>query len=107
MERAQSMGLKPGSRLKSRVSTAEFVIIRAGDNDVNLAAGGVDTVALESDAPQVGMVGDTGGEALLGKRYVDEQESFEVLCTKSGLGGLTIDGRPLQPKRAKPLPASD
>jgi len=101
------MGLKPGSRLKSRVSDAEFVIIRAADSDRTLAAGGVDTVAPDLDAPRTEIVGDDSGEVLMGKRYVDEQDTFEVLCTKTGLGDLTVDGRPLRLKSAKPLPSSD
>jgi hypothetical protein len=101
------MGLKPGSRLRSRVSEAEFVIIRASEGDQTVAAGGVETVAMDSAAPRTEIVGDTSGEVLMGKRYVDEQDTFEVLCTKAGLGDLTVDGRPLRLKSAKPLPSSD
>ena len=44
---------------------------------------------------------------LLGKRYSDESIGIELLCTKSGLGSLAVDGVPLGQKDAKPLPASD
>jgi hypothetical protein len=101
------MGLKPGSRLRSRVSDAEFVVMRASDSDTTLTAGGVDTVELNSDAPRLEIGDDNLGEALMGKRYVDELDGFELLCTKPGLGGLAIDGRPLHLKSPKPLPASD
>jgi hypothetical protein len=55
---------------------------------------------------------ETAGEAgtagiLLGKRYADETTGLEVLCTKPGAGPLAVDGRELQVKGPKPLPASD
>ena len=34
------------------------------------------------------------GGTLLGKRYADEPTGLEVLCTKSGAGTITVDGRP-------------
>jgi hypothetical protein len=43
----------------------------------------------------------------LGKRYVDEAGTIEVLCTKPGDGALALDGQPLEVKSAKPLPSSD
>jgi hypothetical protein len=46
-------------------------------------------------------------DILLGKRYADESSGLEVLCTKPGPGPLTVDGRPLEVKGPKPLPASD
>jgi hypothetical protein len=101
------MGLKPGSRLRSRVSDAEFVVIKASDSDVTLTAGGVAAVELDSDAPGLEIGDDNLGEALMGKRYVDELDSFEVLCTKAGIGGLAIGSRPLHLKSSKPLPSSD
>jgi hypothetical protein len=44
---------------------------------------------------------------LIGKRYVDEADTVELLCTSSGTGALTCDGAPMTIKAAKPLPASD
>ena len=43
----------------------------------------------------------------MGKRYVDDEIGIELLCTRSGSGALTVDGRVLTLKGAKPLPASD
>jgi hypothetical protein len=51
--------------------------------------------------------GDTTGTTLIGKRYVDAADSFEVLCTSSGAGELACDGVAMSLKAAKPLPASD
>jgi hypothetical protein len=101
------MGLKPGLRLRSRVSDAEFVVIKASVDDSTFTAGGIETVALDSDAQKVEGVAADSDEALLGKRYVDELDTFEVLCTKAGGGDLAIDNRPLRPKTSKPLPSSD
>ncbi len=47
------------------------------------------------------------GETLIGKRYVNEDESLELLCTKGGAGTLALDGTPLEIKQAKQLPSSD
>jgi hypothetical protein len=46
--------------------------------------------------------------AVLGKRYTAQQdETFEVLVVKPGLGTLADGPQPLVLKAAKPLPASD
>jgi hypothetical protein len=47
------------------------------------------------------------GGTQIGKRYVDEADTFQVLCTKAGGGTLALDGKPLVIQAAKPLPASD
>jgi hypothetical protein len=44
---------------------------------------------------------------LMGKRYVTEDESLELLCTKPGAGSLASGEAPLNVKGAKPLPSSD
>ncbi len=43
----------------------------------------------------------------LGKRYVDEEGSIELLCIKPGEGSLALGGVVLGLKEAKPLPSSD
>ena len=48
-----------------------------------------------------------GDGPLLGKRYADDDLGLELLCTRAGTGALTVDGRPLLVKGAKPLPSSD
>lgn len=47
------------------------------------------------------------GGTLIGKRYVNADESIEILCTKGGKGSLVLDGVPLEVKQAKQLPSSD
>ena len=54
-------------------------------------------------APDPSLAGGTQ----MGKRYADETSGLEVLCTKSGVGTLTLDGTPIELKGAKPLPSSD
>ena len=45
--------------------------------------------------------------SLIGKRYVDAEERFELLCTKGGEGSLSLNGASLSVKQAKALPSSD
>lgn len=51
--------------------------------------------------------GQADAVTLMGKRYVDANETVELLCTFSGSGELNCDGAPMSLKAAKPLPASD
>ncbi len=44
---------------------------------------------------------------LLGKRYVDADDSVELLCVKAGAGSLSVNGVALTTKDATPLPSSD
>jgi hypothetical protein len=44
---------------------------------------------------------------LIGKRYLDAAERFELLCTKGGAGSIAINGELLRVKEAKALPSSD
>jgi hypothetical protein len=98
--------VKPGARLRSAVSDAEVVVVRAPQSEVSLCCGGRPMLAL--DAAPEGAQAPEGDEAtLLGKRYVDEESALELLCTKGGAGALTVDGRTLTIKGAKPLPSSD
>lgn len=45
--------------------------------------------------------------AQMGKRYVDEAGTVELLCVKPGKGSLAIGGVALNTKDAKTLPSSD
>ena len=50
---------------------------------------------------------DHSNGTLMGKRYVDADNTYELLCVKPGKGSLSVDGVALVTKDAKPLPASD
>jgi len=101
--------LKAGSRLKSTVSAAEVIVVRAPKEPIELTCGGQPMVA--SDAEVTASAGGAAGESsepmLLGKRYADEEVGLEVLCTKGGGGPVEVNGRVLTVKGAKPLPSSD
>ncbi|MCU1692806.1 MAG: hypothetical protein JWM64_1897 [Frankiales bacterium] len=98
--------VKPGAKLRSAVSTAEVVVVRAPKEPVDLCCGGAPMVAPDA-APEAPPAPADGPATLLGKRYVDEVTSLEILCTKGGAGLLTVDGRELGLKGAKTLPSSD
>ncbi len=101
------MDLKPGSRLKSSVCDTELIVVKAPDGDMEITCGGapmVDPVGAERNGE---VSAAAAGGTALGKRYVNEDETLEVLCTKPGDGSLALNGTPLGLKEAKPLPASD
>jgi hypothetical protein len=98
---------KSGSRWRSVTCETEVVIVRAA-GDLDLECGGQKMVphsaeAAVAAAPTTGLDGGT----LIGKRYVDEDNTTELLATKGGAGTLALGGKRLVEKSAKPLPASD
>ncbi|MEU4650264.1 hypothetical protein [Nocardia fluminea] len=97
--------LHPGEQLASTVCGTKVVVVRApADRAPALACGGADLVpAAEASAVPPGGAAVT----LIGKRYVNADESVELLCTAPGSGQLTCDGEPMTIKAAKALPASD
>jgi hypothetical protein len=100
------MELRPGQKLYSAVCDAQFVVVRAPDAPVELGCGGQPLV--DDERVATGEVDASLGEAAqLGKRYADEELGLELLCSKPGAGALTVDGRVLPMKGAKPLPSSD
>ncbi len=102
------MELTAGSRWKSAVSETEIVVVRPADGDHRLGCGGAEMVPVGTDGGGGGKVDPALAEpTLLGKRYEDEVSGLEVLCSKGGDGTLTLDGKPLVVKSAKPLPSSD
>lgn len=100
--------LKPGSRLKSTVCTTEVIVVKAPSGDVEVTCGGA---AMADPATAGDPSGEPAADAAdgtqLGKRYVDADETIELLCTKAGAGSLAVGGAALSLKEAKPLPASD
>ena len=96
--------MKPGTRLKSAVCDTEVMVIRGGDG--LLECGGA---PMAEERPDAG--GDPAADfaegTLMGKRYVDEAGTVELLCVKPGKGSLSLDGTALKTKDAKTLPSSD
>jgi hypothetical protein len=101
------MELTAGSRWRSAVSETEVVVVRPAEDGHQLGCGGADMVPVGTDTPRGSIEPALAEPTLLGKRYEDEASGLEVLCSKGGDGTLTLDGKPLMIKSAKPLPSSD
>lgn len=101
------MKLQVGQALISAVDTTTVIVTRAPEGDAVLTCGGAEMAPKGDPAPDASADPDQMTGTLLGKRYVDEAGTIEVLCSKGGDGGLAIDGRPLSVQDAKPLPSSD
>ncbi len=102
------MELKPGSRWKSAVCDAEIVIVKAPSAPATLECGGQPlNPHTQKRDPAATPSPDHSGGSQLGKRYIDEETGLEALCSKTGAGSLSINGRPLTLKDAKKLPSSD
>ncbi|EME14332.1 hypothetical protein [Rhodococcus triatomae] len=98
--------LRAGEQLASTACTTRVVVVRApSDGAVELECGGSPMVAATGSRPTGGPVKDA--VTMLGKRYVNEDQSLEVLCTVPGIGSLSCDGVAMTIKAAKALPASD
>jgi hypothetical protein len=96
--------VKPGTRLKSATCDTEVMVIRAGDGRIECGGAPMaETKPAEAEA----LSPDFSGGTLMGKRYVDAEGQYELLCVKPGKGSLAVDGVALTTKDAKPLPASD
>ena len=98
------MQTKPGLKLRGTTCSTEIVVVRAAAQDVEITCCGAPMTDAATDIEPAAP--DPDG-ILLGKRYADETSGLEVLCTKPGPGGLAVDGRTLEVKGPKPLPASD
>ena len=98
--------IKPGTRLKSVVCSGEAMVVKGAD--VTITCGGVPMVG-QNEAADGGAEPDPEHmyECLIGKRYVNAEETVELLCVKAGEGSFGIDGQMLMGKETKKLPSSD
>ena len=101
------MEIKAGSRLKSGVCDTQVMVIAAPDGDLDLTCGGAPLVDVAADAPGGDVAADHKIGTQIGKRYVNEDGTLELLCTKPGEGSLAVGGAELSLKEAKALPSSD
>jgi hypothetical protein len=99
--------LKPGTRLKSAVCDTQVMVVKAPAGEHELRCGGAEMVAATAAAAGGELDPAHAGGTLIGKRYVNADESLELLCTKGGKGSLALGGTPLEVKQAKQLPSSD
>lgn len=96
--------MKPGTKLKSAVCDTEVMVIRCGEGRIECGGAPME----ENKSAELGALNaDFSAGTLMGKRYVDADGKFELLCVKPGKGSLSVDGTALSIKDAKPLPASD
>jgi hypothetical protein len=102
------MKLRPGQKLHSAVCDAQVVVVRAPADPVEVGCGGTPLLDDGEEADAASTLDPALGDGpQLGKRYADDDLGLELLCTRAGTGALTVDGRPLLLKGAKPLPSSD
>lgn len=99
--------LKAGAKVSSAVCDTQLMVIKAPAGEHDLRCGGAPMVA-GAAAPGGGSP-DAAHAAgtLIGKRYVNADESLELLCTKAGKGSLSLGVTVLEVKQAKQLPSSD
>jgi hypothetical protein len=96
--------MKPGTRLKSATCDTEVMVIRTAGGTIECGGAPMGEAKPAELAP---LNPDFAAGTLMGKRYVDADGQYELLCVKPGKGSLSVDGALLVTKDAKPLPASD
>ena len=100
--------VKPGARLRSVACETEVVVVKGPPGEVDLRCGGAPMLAIGEAGDSRSLPGPSFDQGtVVGKRYVNDDESVEVLCTKPGAGSLSLGDVALCVRGAKPLPASD
>jgi hypothetical protein len=99
--------MKAGSKLESTACDTQVMVIRNTQEEAVIECGGAAMVAAPAPGDKVEPTADHTSGTLMGKRYVDEDGTIELLCIKAGKGSLALNGVPLGIKDAKPLPSSD
>lgn len=101
------VALKAGSRYRSATCATEVVVVKGSGDSVDLRCGGSPMVPVAETPDPTPPTPPFDDGSLMGKRYVDADDTVEVLCTKPGEGSLSIGETALQVRGSKPLPASD
>ena len=101
-----SVVAKPGARLRSVTCATEVVVVK-GAGEVDLRCGGEAMVPSDDTTTGGAPAAPFDEGTLVGKRYVNGDDTLELLCTKAGTGSLSAGDAPLEVKGAKPLPSSD
>lgn len=98
--------IKPGVRLRSAVCTGEAMVVTGSGGTIT--CGGVPMLGPdETAAGDVEPNAEHMFKCLIGKRYVNADDTLELLCVKAGEGSFGIDGEMLMGKETKKLPSSD
>lgn len=96
---------KAGMKLSSAVCQTQIMALRVPADALEITCGGA---PMSKEDGETGTInGDLAGGTLVGKRYVDESETIEFLCTRGGDGTVQVNGMSLNVKQAKKLPSSD
>ncbi|WGL54016.1 hypothetical protein P5P86_09350 [Nocardioides sp. BP30] len=101
------MQLRVGLALASAVDTTTIIVTKVPEGEVDLTCGGVPMIPKGTEAPPTSADPAFMHGSLLGKRYVAEDGTLEVLCTKGGDASLALAGKLLVTADAKALPSSD
>ncbi len=97
---------KPGQRFRSCVCATEVMIIKyVGAAEISCGGARMASAGEDVKPGKANPGFMTGTE--VGKRYINDDGSIELLCTKAGAGSLAAGGVALAVKKAKPLPSSD
>lgn len=102
-----SMQYKAGAKLGSTACDGQILVLRVPAVPIDLRIGGAPVALASAVAEKVALDPALAGGLLTGKRYTDEAETMEFLCTKGGAGSISVDGVVLGIKAAKALPSSD
>ncbi len=98
--------IKPGLRLKSVVCDGEAMVVKG--TGVEVTCGGAPMIGMDEAAPEGAEANaEHMYECLMGKRYVNAEETIELLCVKAGAGSFGVDGQMLMGKETKKLPSPD
>ena len=98
---------RAGQQLVSGVDSTAVIVIKAPAAECTVTCGGVAMATAGQPVTHAEPDPARMGGTQIGKRYVDDADTIQLLCTKAGQGTLALDGSPLQIQAAKPLPASD
>jgi len=101
------MDVHAGEKWYSTVCSVGAIVVRAPASPVELECGGA---PMSTSGPAEHVDASTADPAIgtkIGKRYVDEDSGLELLGIKAGPNVITVNGKPLVLKEAKPLPSSD
>ena len=72
--------LKSGARLKSAACDTEVMVTRAAADEIQLTCGGLDMIEMSAAKPADAQLDAAhAASTLVGKRYVDESDRFELL----------------------------
>jgi hypothetical protein len=98
--------LTVGLKLKSSTCSTQIIVLKTIAGEHEMQCGGAEMIGMNETKQDVLNPLFAEG-SLTGKRYVNEDESLELLCTKEGEGTLSLDGVKLAVKKPKALPSSD